>query len=164
MGIDVSAAKIRAGQLTQYKYWLENARAKMREYQTRINANWSGMEVSDIDTAIRQVISSLDHAIRELDQVSGDVVRVADAIRREEAEAERQQKMQEASGQIARIHKDIRKLDRQKQELERQMADSADPYLQEKLDEIREIRQRAKRESSTWQSRLDVLRRQGGRS
>lgn len=164
MGIDVSAAKIRAGQLTQYKYWLENARAKMREYQTQINANWSGVEVSDIDAAIRQVISSLDHAIGELDQISGDVVRVAETIQREEAEAERQQKMQEASGQIDRLHKEIDGLDRQKQELERQLADQADPFLQERLDEIRALRQRAKREKSTWQSRLDVLRRQGGRS
>lgn len=164
MGIDVSAAKIRAGQLTQYRVWLEGARKKMYEYKNQINASWSGVEVSHIDTAIHQVISSLDQAIRELDSVSEDVVRVANVIRQEEIEAEKQRRIQEASGEVHRINEEIRELERQKQELERRLVDHADPQWQEELDRIAEQLQRAKREGSTWQSRLNLLRRQDGRS
>ena len=54
MSIDVGAAKIRAGQLEQYSIWLKKAKAKMLEYKSQINDNWSGKEVTHINLAIDQ--------------------------------------------------------------------------------------------------------------
>lgn len=159
MGIDVSEAKIRAGQLTQYRVWLEGSRRKMNEYQSQINANWSGVEVTHINTAINQVIVSLDQVIRELDGVSADVVRTANVIREEEREAERQRKIQEASDQISRIRKEIRQLKQQKDEIENYLQNGADSRLQTELEQVIRRLQKAEREDGTWQGRLDSLRR-----
>lgn len=159
MGMDVGAAKLRAGQLTQYRVWLENAKKKMAEYESQINANWSGEEVPPINRAISQVRESLEQEIRELDSICEDVVRVANAIRAEEIEAERQKNIQEAAGQLNRINKEISELNRKKQEIEQLMQGGQNPQLQAEWEKILEQLKVAQRDGSNWQSRLNLLRR-----
>ncbi len=84
MEMDVNVAKIRVGQLTQYKVWLENSRRKMCEYKSQVNNNWSGEEMIPVNLAMSQVISALDRVLSELDEVGNDIVRIANAIRTEE--------------------------------------------------------------------------------
>lgn len=159
MSMDVGAAKIRAGQLTQYRIWLEHAKKKMIEYRSQINTNWSGEEVSHINAAIDQVMASLEQAIRELDSIGSDVVRVANVIRAEEIEAERQQKIREASGELNRINEDLNRLNRQKQEVERMLQSGENPQLRAEWENVSRQIKEAERARSNCQSRLNLLRR-----
>lgn len=160
MSIDVNEAKIRAGQLTQYKFWLENSRRKMLEYKNQINTSWSGVETAYINTAISRVIDSLEQTIREMDEISMEVVKAAREIRAEELESERQQKIQEASNRIKQIENEIRQLKLQKEELEELWQNSTDSQFTVETDwVIRQLRN-AERDASVWKSRLNLLRRQ----
>lgn len=157
--MDVEAAKIRAGQLTQYSVWLEHAKKKMKEYRSQINANWSGEEVTHINSAIDQVIVSLEQMIQELDAIGSDVVRVANVIRTEEIEAERQQKIRETSGELNRINEELYRLKQQRQELERIMQGGGDSQIQVECEKVLKQIQEAERARSNCQSRLNLLRR-----
>ena len=106
MEMDVNVAKIRVGQLTQYKVWLENSRRKMCEYKSQVNNNWSGEEMIPVNLAMSQVISALDRVLSERDEVGNDIVRIANAIRTEELEAERQKKIQEETEENDRRNKE----------------------------------------------------------
>lgn len=159
MSIDVGAAKIRAGQLEQYSIWLKKAKAKMLEYKSQINDNWSGKEVTHINLAIDQVIHSLKRAICDLESVSSDVVRIANTIRAEEIEAERQQNIREATDRINRLNQEIEELSRQKQEIEKLLQSGVNPQLQAEWENIGERLKSVQRDVSNWKSRLSLMRK-----
>lgn len=159
MAIDVNVAKIRAGQLLQYKVWLENSRRKMCEYKSQVSNNWSGEEMVPVNLAMSQVISALDKVLSELDSAGDDIVRIANAIRTEEMEAERQRKIQEASGQINRFNKELEQLYRQRKEIERNLETGSNQQLEKELGLIVEKIKTAKKNSSNWQNHLNSLRR-----
>ena len=88
MGIDVSAAYARAGELRTQAQYLRNAKSNMDTYKSMVGMNWQGDEVHYYQGAIHSVENRLLGAASALDSLASMIQTTADQIRKEEIEYE----------------------------------------------------------------------------
>lgn len=88
MGIDVSAAYARAGELRVQAQYLRDAKSKMTTYKSIFGVSWQGDEVKYYKDAIYSVETRLLDAATTLDSLASNIQRTADQIRQEEIEYE----------------------------------------------------------------------------
>jgi len=84
MRINLSQANNRARQLREQAAALRSTQSTLASHQRNLNAHWRGEEMAPTNGAIEQSGRSLTAVAIELDSISSDIIRVAEAIKREE--------------------------------------------------------------------------------
>lgn len=88
MGIDVSAAYARAGELRVQAQYLRDAKSSMTTYKSIFGVSWVGDEVKFYKDAVYSVETRLLDAATALDSLASTIQTTADQIRQEEIEYE----------------------------------------------------------------------------
>ena len=87
MAIDLMQATSQAMRLRNQAAELCTARASLTSYQRNLNSTWTGSEVDPVNDAISDHVRRLETLAVDLEAISRDVVREAEAIRAEEMAA-----------------------------------------------------------------------------
>lgn len=88
MRINLAAANEQAGRARAQAGNLREARAAFLAYQNNLQRHWNAAEMVQINRAITAVLTRIATTASELDSIGADIVREAEAIRREEELAE----------------------------------------------------------------------------
>lgn len=105
MGIDVSAAYARAGELRQQASELRDVKKRIDAYKNMLNLSWQGTEMQYYITAINKVGGKITSTVNAMDSLAGSIVNTANQIRAEEL-AEEQRKYQEWLAEQQRIEEE----------------------------------------------------------
>ena len=124
MAINTATANSQADQLRSYEAQLSQAQTGLREYQSRIAANWHAEEATLLSKAIDKVLSEMNRTINQLGPLSQNIKNAAEQIRCEE----------EAAAILAKKQEQIRKA-----KVESDTANTAAENLKKKLEELIKI-------------------------
>ncbi|MCI9292257.1 MAG: hypothetical protein HFF02_03015 [Erysipelotrichaceae bacterium] len=116
MAINVYTANQQANRLIFYTQQLSAAKNKLLNYQSSLSNHWQANEIAYITDAIKQTITQIDSAIKQLDQLAKDIKSTAHTIHGEEMKVLRINQAQTAFNQASQK---LEKLKKEKSKLER---------------------------------------------
>ena len=84
MSIIMTQINNQVRQLNEQASLLRGAQSSLLLYQRNLNTHWRGTEMTHVNQALDRHVKKLAEIVVDLDVISNDIVREAEAIRREE--------------------------------------------------------------------------------